>query len=286
MRAPSQLCLRGRLVVIGKQPDGDSIRFVPDTPALLNDLRRARRIRPSRDGTVQLRLEGIDAPETHYQDQAQPLADPARDRLLKLCGFTKVRHRDQEVIAASPKQRPAAVLAQMADANGRPVALLITDGALPEDGSYVGVDDALLERTVNAALLADGSAYLTLYESAAPPLRAALRAVAVQARDKGLGVWAADATAAFELRDQGSIGPEGELVLPKLFRRCSDYLRTRARGETLVHWLQTHGDPGRPEDDLVVIGGRTAVRLSTLVEQRRNEIAFMADLLDLVFVEK
>lgn len=286
MRAPSQLCLRGRLVVIGKQPDGDSIRFVPDTPALLRDLRRARRIRPSRDGSVQLRLEGIDAPETHFNGQAQPLADPARDRLLKLCGFKSVRHREQEVISAKPAERPAAALAQMADANGRPVALLLTDGKLPADGSYVAVDDALLGRTINAALLADGSAYLTLYDSAAPPLRAALRALAREARDAKLGVWAADATAAFALRDQESIGPEGELVLPKLFRRCTDYLRTRTRGETLVHWLQTHGDRTRPEDDLVVIGGRVTVRLSSLIEQRREEIAFSADLLDLVFVEK
>ncbi|MDQ3632152.1 MAG: thermonuclease family protein [Actinomycetota bacterium] len=286
MRAPSQLCLRGRLVVIGKQPDGDSIRFVPDTPALLGDLRRARRIRPSRDGSVQLRLEGIDAPETHYSGEAQPLADPARDRLLELCGFESVRHRDQEVIAAEPVERPAAALAQMADANGRPVALLLTDENLPADGSYTAVDDALLDRTINAALLADGSAYLTLYDSAAPPLRAALRALARDARGEGGGVWGADATAAFELRDQESIGPEGDLVLPKLFRRCTDYLDTRTRGETLVHWLRTHGDPTRPEDDLVVIGGRTTVRLSSLIEQRRAEIAFTADLLDFVFVEK
>ncbi len=89
------------------------------------------------------------------------------------------------------------------------------------------------------------------------------------------------------MRDRLRARPQAPLALIELTRqRCSDYLRTRARGETLVHWLKTHGDPGRPEDDLVVIGGRTAVRLSTLVEQRRNEIAFMADLLDLVFVEK
>jgi endonuclease YncB( thermonuclease family) len=286
VEAPSQLCLRGRLVVIGKQPDGDSIRFVPDTPALLGDLRRARRIRPSRDGTVQLRLEGIDAPETHYQGQSQPLADPARDRLLALCGFRSVRHRDQEVIAAKPAELPAAVLAHLADANGRPVALLLTDGELPADGSYTPVDDALLGRTINAALLADGSAYLTLYDSAAPPLHAALRALATEARKARLGVWEADATSAFRLRGQESIGPQGELVIPKLFRRCTDYLRTRQPAETLVHWLRTHGDPARPEDDAVVVGGRMTVRLSDLVEQRNDEIAFTADLLDLVFVEK
>jgi len=272
--------------VIGKEPDGDSIRFVPDTPALLDDLVRGRRVDPSEDGSVQLRLEGIDAPETHYQEQAQPLADPARDRLLALCGFKRVRHDGQVVIAATPTERPAAALAHIVDANGRPVVLLLTRGRLPADGSYVAVDDALLGRTINAALLADGSAYVTLYESAAPSLRRALRALAAEARKAGLGVWDADATSAFTLRGQASIGPEGALILPKLFRRCTDYLRTRSSGETLVHWLQTQGDPPGSEDDEVMIGGRTLVRLSDLIEQRNTKIAFSADLLDLVFVEK
>lgn len=127
---------------------------------------------------------------------------------------------------------------------------------------------------------------MTLYDSAAPPLRAALRALATEARKARLGVWEADATSAFRLRGQESIGPQGELVIPKLFRRCTDYLRTRQPAETLVHWLRTHGDPARPEDDAVVVGGRMTVRLSDLVEQRNDEIAFTADLLDLVFVEK
>ena len=59
---PSLLALRGELVVVGKQPDGDSIRFVPDSPALLRRLRRADRVRVSSDGSVQLRLDGIDRP--------------------------------------------------------------------------------------------------------------------------------------------------------------------------------------------------------------------------------
>lgn len=42
----------------------------------------------------------------------------------------------------------------------------------------------------------------------------------------------------------------------------------------------------RPEDDEVLIGGRTPVHLSDLVEQRDRQIAFNADLLDIVFIEK
>lgn len=288
-QAPSLLCLRGTLVVEGKAPDGDSIRFVPDTPALLEDLSRADRIRRSpMDGSVQLRLEGIDAPETSYAPGGQPLATAARDRLLALAGFTHIRREpgSQTVTSARPDAGvPAAVLSRLADANGRPVCFVLTGKSrdLPPDGDWVPVQPA---GTLNQALLEDGSAYLTLYDSLAPPLRRQLRATARAARDAGRGVHARDATQEFTLRRQADIGPEGQLVLPKLYRRCTDYLETRTRGQTLPDWLRTTGDADRPEDDRVIVGGRIRTRLSELVEQRNATIAFSADPLDLVFIEK
>ena len=51
----------------------------PKTPALLDELARADRKRITvSDGSVQLRLEGIDTPETHFGKFAQPLGDSAR----------------------------------------------------------------------------------------------------------------------------------------------------------------------------------------------------------------
>jgi endonuclease YncB( thermonuclease family) len=272
-------------VVIGKQPDGDSIRFVPNSPDLLDDLRRGWRVRRSSDGSVQLRLEGIDAPETHYGELAQALGAQARDALLELCGFREIRRDGEVVVSATPERRPAAILTELVDPNGRPVSIMLVDEDLP-DGDYVDVSDELLARSANTALLADGSVYMTLYDSCAPPIRAAFRRVAANARGRRLGVWGRDQTAGFELVDQDSIGPDGQLVLPKLFRRCSDYLRTRTPDETLRDWLRTHGPPDRPEDDRVIVGGREQTRLSALVEQRGTSIAFLADLLDIVFVEK
>jgi endonuclease YncB( thermonuclease family) len=286
--APSLLCLRGSLVIEGKAPDGDSIRLIPDTPGRLDDLRRADRIRVSPvDGSVQLRLEGIDAPETSYGPAGQPLGTAARDRLVRLAGFTAVRRAGggATVTSARPDRVPAAVLSVLADANGRPVCFLLVGDDLPADGDFVALEPALLERTLNHALLADGSAYLTLYDSLAPVLRRALRAVAAGARSEGRGVWARDSTAEFDLAGQESIGPEGALILPKLFRRCTDYLETRQGRETLRTWLRTTGDETRPEDDRVLVG-RIQTRLSDLVEQRNRTIAFAADLLDLVFIEK
>jgi Staphylococcal nuclease homologue len=285
-RQPPLVCLRGELVVVGKEPDGDSIRFVPDTPVLLGQLRNADRVRRSSDGSVQLRLDGIDAPETHYGNLAQPLGTEARDRLLELCGFGAVERDGEMVTAATPERIPAAALSGLADVNGRPVALLLVGDDLPADGSVPPLPDATLRRTLNADLLAGGQAYLTLYESTAPAIRDELRAVGTEAIAGRLGVWPVDATAGFTLRDQSDIGPDGRLVLPKLFRRCSDYLRTRDAGETLPDWIRTHGAPGRPEDDEVIVGGAGRTRLSELVAQDGVHVAMPVDLLDIVFVEK
>jgi endonuclease YncB( thermonuclease family) len=277
------LCLRGELVVVGKSPDGDSIRFRPDSPDLVAQLDHGDRARPSSDGTFQLRLDGIDAPETHYGTLAQPLGEPARDDLLAWCGFTDVHWASGLVTAATPERIPAAVLGSLVDVNGRPIVLLLRD-RLPADGAHVQVTTALLDATANVALLRSGAAYATLYASTAETVRAKLRELAAAARSAHLGVWPRDRSAGFVLRSQTSIGPRGSLILPKLFRRCSDYLRSRTSGETLPQWLVRMGD--NEDDQVLVARAATPVRLSTLVTQAGERVALEADPLDLVFKDK
>jgi endonuclease YncB( thermonuclease family) len=285
---PALLALRGDLVVVGKSPDGDSVRFRPDSPELLEELRRGFRVEPSEeDGTVQLRLDGIDSPETGYQGRAQPLGRSAGDALLERCGFREVEREGNEVVAATPERRPATILSQLTDPYGRPVALLLAgETARPEDGAWVPVDAALLARTVNAAQLADGAAYLTLYDSTPAPLRRRLRAVAEEARAERRGVWARDESSGFILREQDDLGPGGALVLPKLFRRCVQYLETRRRGETLPRWLRRRERAGEPVNDVAVVAGQGERELAELVEQDGDRIALLPDLLALTFVEE
>jgi endonuclease YncB( thermonuclease family) len=290
---PYLRALRGELTVVGKSPDGDSIRFVPDRPDLLHDLYRGDRVRITRaDGSVQLRLEGIDAPETHYGGDAQPLGVEARDWLLEQAGFADVVFDQSATVqSAAPATRAAVVLSKGVDPNGRPIAyLLVDDGAGLRDGAWTHVDRELLDRTLNARSLAAGVSYLTLYTSTPAPHRTRLRRLAADAREAGKGVWAADESEMFRLASQASISPpNGVLILPKLFRRCTDYLKARDKGfaGTLPDWLVAVSASGtRPEDDLVLIGGRTEVRLSAIVKQLNERVSFGADLLDVVFVEK
>lgn len=292
MATPFLLAFHGELTVIGKRPDGDSIRFIPDSPERLDDLQRADRKRVSKtDGSLQLRLEGIDTPETHYGPHAQPLGDRARDWLLERAGFSDVVFDEGGTItAASPERRPVVVLSKAFDPNGRPISYLVVDeDEAPPDGEFAEVDEGLLRRTVNAGSLAEGMAYLTLYTSTPAVHGRVLRAIAKEAREQELGVWGADETEHFPLADQGSISPpDGALVLPKLFRRCTDYLKAVAGGfqGTLPDWLVAASATGRrPENDLLLVSG-IEVALSTVVQQLNQRIRFTPDLLDIIFVEK
>lgn len=294
MASPFFLCIHGKLVIVGYEPDGDSVRFIADDATHYQALTRADRIRPSkRDGSVQLRFEGVDAPELHYGSDAQPLGDTARDALLGWIGFTAIefdKRQPTKVTAAEPVTVRAAILVQMVEVNGRPVAYVLveTADALPADGAWVNVDQALLERTLNVRLLSEGQAYYTVYTSAPVSHRSHLRSVADKARTSGMGVWGRDTTADWVLADQASIGTNGQLILPKLFRRCTDYLKAVDKGfiGNLGDWLISSATSSRDENDRVLIRDTTEVHLSDLIQQRNQHIAFQADLLDLTFVEK
>jgi len=273
--------IRGTVVLVGKAPDGDSVRFDPDDARRLRSLEGFEEGAVGEDGTIQLRLEGIDAPERSFQGEAQPRAEPARDALLAELGFARVEFDAQgTVTSARPETRPATILSRAFDVTGRPVSYLLpAEEDPPPEGELERVDAALLRRSVNVRLLAASLVYLLLYESTPAANRETLRAVAARAREAGEGVWAADATASFTLERQASVGPRGALVFPKLFRRATEYLREE-RDATFPAWLREQG----ADDDEVLVGGERT-RLSALVRQDGRRVTFEADLLDLVFAE-
>jgi hypothetical protein len=147
----------------------------------------------------------------------------------------------------------------------------------------------LLQRTINSFLLRQGHAYYTVYTSTPLLHRRTLKPIARLARQNGIGVWSTDDTASFTLEDQTSIGPEGNLILPKLFRRCTDYLKAVQQGfiGELTDWLRENATGARAENDLVLLDGvQGPVPFSTLIDQRNQEITLEVDLLSMTFVEK
>ncbi|HUM06011.1 MAG TPA: thermonuclease family protein [Terriglobales bacterium] len=311
--SPYLFCIHGNFTLIGKQPDGDSVRFIANDPSAFDVLHRSERIKPSTvDGSVQLRFEGIDAPELHYGSAAQPLGAEARDELLKKMGFKGLTFNGTTVTASKPASLPGAILSTAAEANGRPVSYVLVDENLPPEKTWVHVDNTMLKKTMNVHMIESGLAYYTVYTSMPKTHRTFFRAAATQTRNAarpaaatataggGTGtttgkksVWSLDASSDFVLDDQISIGPSGNLILPKLFRRCTDYLKDVKDGKfdgNLADWIRSKNQGSRSENDkVIVLGAGTSaieVNFADLIQQHNRNVSLQADLLDLVFVEK
>lgn len=286
----------GTIIVIGKQPDGDSVRFKPQDESLLSDIYRAHLLRPAKDGSHQLRLEGIDTPETHYESNAQPRGGIARDYLLQnLLGFSSVTLSGETVTAAEPQTLEAGILTASADVHGRPISYLTLGGNPFGSGHTGAISQSVLEASINYQLITSGMAYPMLYSSAPVEQRAIISSAAKTARDNNLGVWPKDKTARFALVDLSSVGwtshdkPDeqeedgdgaAQLIFPKLFRRACDFLKTKQ--PDLVDWLAAT----EKENDRVIVDNRFEVPLSQLLKRENDRYRFDADLTDVVFVEK
>ncbi|MEM7112640.1 MAG: hypothetical protein AAF614_09405 [Chloroflexota bacterium] len=67
--------IKGTFHIVGFSPDGDSIRFKANNPANWNKIQTDKREifeekLAADDGAITLRLQGVDALETHYSPKA------------------------------------------------------------------------------------------------------------------------------------------------------------------------------------------------------------------------
>lgn len=265
------LLLQGTFVAAGYAPDGDSIRFGPDHLRKLDHLPGTTRLRVAQDTSVQLRLEGIDAPELHYLAQSQRLGDAARDTLLHALGIEDA-HIDHDLVTRAPAVR-GSILTRSIDPNGRVIAYAFRDDAPIEVAS-----------SVNAAMLRGGMAYPLAYDTQPVEDRELFARLARAARRQRLGVWAHDRTPAFGLASERSIGPHGALIFPKLFRRCLAYFADRFSGfrGDLRAWLESEAGA---DNDVVLVRGKLT-RLSALVSGIGREVHTRLDGGPLVFVAR
>ncbi|MEU9037761.1 nuclease [Streptomyces sp. NPDC048352] len=240
----SMLIIRGTFRAKDLQPDGDTIAFTPDDVADWRLVPGAHQVLPKADGRASVRLEGIDALETHYGDdesgvQHQPLglAHRAADELLKWLNF-KDFHRDEKapkesdresVVLCVPETVPGYILTRGTDVYGRCVAL-VGRGRPPVLGGYeIDVDVEQLTKTANHHLVRQGLAYPAFYSGFPDHLRNALAVAAQEAKSAPpgkRGVWDADVTTSgFKVTGMASLtADDGAVILPKLFRRLKDYL--------------------------------------------------------------
>jgi hypothetical protein len=233
-------CIPGSFRIQGTEPDGDSLRFFADDRRRWSDVPGAHRVRVNAHGGAQLRLDAIDALETHYappggHELHQPLelAHAAADELLSWLGFTHIDRDGEAITHAEPGEVRGFVLTRGADVHGRCVAL-VGRGEAPqgEDGQvFVGVD--LLAETANLHLMSAGLVYPTFYSNLFPDLRAEFTRQAQAAR-AGEGLWPHDTTqSGTEVRSLATLTDEA-VILPKLFRRLADYLHLNGDDPSLA----------------------------------------------------
>jgi endonuclease YncB( thermonuclease family) len=268
---PRYTLIRGEFYILypdlplnGPEPDGDTINFLPDNDDLVPALPRFSGVRPDRKhlGTYGVRFEGIDTLETHFQNQHQNLefAQAARGQMLDHVGFDTVEFfadRPNKVQAASPHPLPGYLLANGIESNGRVLALV--SPGLPDldaaDGDRVFVDEALLERSVNAQLVRDGLAYAELYSTMPIAYITRMRDLVAAARAGDAGFWPRE-----DLTLDNPISParladlEPLVMFPKLYRRLVAYFRA---GNTDLagfdQWIRA--DPVRRDDRLLLPTG-------------------------------
>jgi endonuclease YncB( thermonuclease family) len=232
MSTPFYRLINGNFIIQNKSPDGDSVRFIADNPSDFDNLHRGYLMKISKDGSVQLRFEGIDAAEVHYAGKAQPLGNQSRDKLISLMGFENIKYNGDKVANSEPIKIAGSILTNSMDTYGRPIAytLLQKDTQNLDSKGWVFVDEDLIKKTFNYQMLNLGEAYFLSYTSQQAEHRNVMRAGALNAREKNLGVWKVDTTTEFTLKDINSVTEGGQLIFPKLFRRTVDYFKSVQKG--------------------------------------------------------
>jgi endonuclease YncB( thermonuclease family) len=206
--------IKGRFVPSAGVPDGDSVRFRANDNALWKRLEgRPPKMGEGAEtkGTVQLRLEGIDAIE---KGATKPLATQARDHLFQLIGSDEDR-----------QDAPGYLLARMTDdLSGRPICFAFGGATQRADGSEVRLEAAELRRSVNYRQMLAGFAYPLYYNTLFASLRDEFSDAYKKARQARRGYWPEGRTTQFFSVRKTTLDTVAP-IWPKLWRRLEEYFR-------------------------------------------------------------
>jgi endonuclease YncB( thermonuclease family) len=284
------LLIRGEYQALNAQPDGDSVRFYPTSVARWGDVPGTSDVQPNASGGAQLRLDGIDALETHYPvsglgvvHQPDQFGDEASETALAWLGFTQItRAPSGTVTASTPVRKPGFILTRTADRNGRCVAFAFRGETAHADGALVHFDIPLLHASLNYHLLTLGLVYPTYYTKLYYDIRGEMTKAAKQARASGAGLWPADLTrAGFGLLTIQDLFTN-VVCLPKLFRRLIDYLALND-GDPSVAGFPAY--LAARDDRLIVLPTGQVTGFDSVVRLQSGKVKIIKPIENLVFVE-
>lgn len=256
---------RGALHAVGLKPDGDTLAFKPHDSAALaalpgpdGDPERVK-FDADKNGAADVRLQGIDALETHYQpavsDPRPPGATPpagiskpsagnhqqrldlGRGAVHSLLGMLGVQVSDADwhpwgylrhvtvggVVVATKFQENVeiVVVAGAVEREGRVLGWVFPASIALAEGAVLTETQlaALVKQSCNARLLAAGLAYPYYFMTLATALRGKLNTAVSAAQRAQRGVWAVDTSAAGVLVPTLSALHDSVALWPYLFRK-------------------------------------------------------------------
>jgi endonuclease YncB( thermonuclease family) len=285
------ILIQGKYKILSTAPDGDSIRFYPNNPELWTKL--ATKVRPNHAGGAQLRLDAIDALETHFsarggsigmQHQPFKYGHGGASELLNYLGFKDVeRSKSEKITSATPEEVPGFILTRFADTYGRSVAFVFKGETSSSDGSDVFLDKSLLKKSANYHLISQGLAYPTFYSKLFPDVRKELASSAEKARSKSKGLWSEDKTnTGFTLKNLETI-TDDVVILPKLFRRLLSYLAIND-GSFALDGFSKYLDS--LDDKIIILPDGHVTGFDYVVKVEGQKVQLTQQPEDIVFVEK
>lgn len=241
----------------GPEPDGDTMRFRPDNPQLVNNMPTSGAAPNfNKRHMVSLRFEAIDALETHYNDTHQHLgwATAARDALLAACGFGKVRfwqRTPNKVSSVEHHPTRGYIAVNGTDSHGRLVCFVFAGDPSEADGTALWLDEERVLQSLNAHLLREGLVYPAFYTSLPPALRTSLKALANAGRTARRGLWQDAVPVGQEIAIKDLVTLQQLVLWPKLFRRLASYFAAGYSNlDQFDAWLRQ--DPTNRDDSILL----------------------------------
>ena len=278
----SFVLIKGTFHVVGYSPDGDSIRFKAKDSTLWKKL-SGPAVELNAQGHAQLRIEAVDALETHYQGFCQP-NKPARAAaryLLSHMGINEVVWNDtHSTVVKAQDGTEGYILSRSTESNRRPVAFVFAGETEEKDGAEITLNESILKKSYNYRLLASGLAYPMYYNGLFSDLRLPLTEAVTSARAEGKGLWPYDKTTrGFSVSSLKTITEE-VAILPKLFRRIVDYMGEGGKIDGFKEHLQKGCEP------LVRIQQVHFTRLDAIVDVRGEKVRLAEAPENLIFMDK
>jgi endonuclease YncB( thermonuclease family) len=273
--------IAGTFHIKGFQPDGDSIRFQANNQANW-DFFKWETAADKAAKKKQLRVEAIDALETHYEGYHQPraFALAALEAMLEILQITSVTYSLSMTQVVDANDGKAGFIASASiDRFGRAVSYVFSKNAKLTDGAVVDSETLPVEDSVNFQLAREGLVYPTFYTTTDRVFAEKIRSVVARARTTKRGIWSIDRTPDFTLLDIRTL-QEDNLIMPKLFRRLVGFYDNYSDFGKLVDYMK------KQQDNLVLWDGTKKKSLADLMTFTGRRLQMKTPVEDILFSPK